>query len=69
MLLFLDVKYCLSSSLDTETQSRLSLALADNGATRVPLEEATHVITNSIQFEGWQTVADGVFVVTVRVYR
>jgi hypothetical protein len=67
MLLFLDVKYYLSPSLPQELQSKLSIALADDGATRVPLDEASHVITNSNQFEGWETVADTVLIVTVRV--
>lgn len=66
MSIFSRVKYHLSPSLPPELQSNLSYALEANGATKVALGKATHIITDSNQFEGWQTVQDGVAVVTVR---
>ena len=65
MLIFSDVKYFLSPSLPSKLQSQLHLVLDDNGATQVPLDKATHVVTNPSQFEGWETISKHVAVVTV----
>jgi hypothetical protein len=66
MSLFADVNYHLSLSLPQELRTHLTHVLNGHGATAGTLEDATHIITNSNQFEQWQTVSDGVFVVTVR---
>lgn len=65
MGLFSDVAYILSSSLSVVDQKQLSANLDANGATRSPLEDATHIITNSLEFEGWQNAPKNAEVVTV----
>ncbi|THV02405.1 hypothetical protein K435DRAFT_717243 [Dendrothele bispora CBS 962.96] len=65
MLLFENVKYHLSESLSSEAVARLAHVLNTNGATRAQsLQDATHVITNSNRFEGWQNIPDTITVVT-----
>jgi hypothetical protein len=66
MMLFLQVKYYLSSSLPLERRNELSHVLDSNGAEKAnSLQEATHIITKSHRFEGWQDVGDHASVVTV----
>jgi hypothetical protein len=66
MLLFHQVIYHLSSSLPLERQIELSHVLDSNGAESAKtLDEATHIITNSHRFEGWQDIGETVSVVTV----
>lgn len=62
---FTDVAYTLSSSLGVDDQNRLSTILDANGASRRPLEDATHIITNTLEFEGWESVPKSAEVVTV----
>ncbi|KZT24310.1 hypothetical protein NEOLEDRAFT_1242555 [Neolentinus lepideus HHB14362 ss-1] len=64
MHLFGDVYYFLPLCLSTSRREELTIVLDANGATAVDLDQATHVITNSHNFEGWQTVAGDVAVVS-----
>lgn len=66
MPIFDEVLYHLASSFSPQRKAELSNVLEANGASPEPLSTATHVITNSNRFEGWQSVGDDVAVVTVR---
>lgn len=69
MSLFLNVKYHLASSLPPDRQSQISHVLDSNGATVAEsVTDATHIITDSIKFEGWREVTTAA-IVTVRVQR
>lgn len=65
MHLFSNVKYHLSSSLSPDEQTILTALLDANGATKDTIQNATHIITDSLEFDGWQSVGDEVEVVTV----
>ena len=67
MGLFSGVAYTLSSSLHSEDQKKLSGSLDANGATPSPLEDATHIVTDTLEFEGWQS-APKAEVITVGHY-
>lgn len=69
MHLFSNVQYHLSSSLSLDDQKALATLLDANGAVNDTLQHATHVITNSLEFDGWHSVADDVAVVTVSISR
>ena len=65
-MIFNGVSYHLSSSLPPSRAQELDVVLINNGATPADsLATATHVVTNSNQFEGWQNVAENTLVVTV----
>ncbi|KAJ7188855.1 hypothetical protein C8R46DRAFT_877027 [Mycena filopes] len=64
-MIFRGVKYYLPSNLTEDRRSKLGRILEENHATRADsLYEATHVITNSETFEGWQEVGAETVVVT-----
>ena len=65
MGIFSDVAYTLSSSLRVNDQKHLSDILDLNGATRSPLEDVTHIISDTPEFEGWQSAPENAEVVTV----
>jgi len=65
MGIFSDVAYTLSSSLRANDQEHLSDILDSNGATRSSLEDATHIISDTPEFEGWQSAPDNTEVVIV----
>jgi len=65
MGIFSDVAYTLSSSLRVNDQKHLSDILDANGATRSSLEDATHIISDTPEFEGWQSAPENAEVVTV----
>lgn len=65
MGLFSEIKYTLSSSLRADDQKSLSANLDANGATRTCLEDATHIITDTLEFEGWQSTPTNAEVATV----
>lgn len=45
----------------------MTLALETDGATPSDsINDATHIITDSLNFEGWQETTDAVAIVTVR---
>jgi hypothetical protein len=67
-MIFNGVKYHLPSTLPHERQLELEYLLNQHKATRADsVFDATHVITNSETFEGWQEVQKkaGTSVVTV----
>ena len=64
MPIFTDVLYFVSPSLPEERHLEVSELLLANGGLGSALNEATHVITNTNRFEGWQTVREGVAIVT-----
>ncbi|TDL19364.1 hypothetical protein BD410DRAFT_792173 [Rickenella mellea] len=64
-MLFSDVNYHISSSLGFDQHAELSNILNPNGAVEAKsIPEATHIITNSTQFEGWQGVPTNAVVVS-----
>lgn len=65
MGIFSGVVYILSSSLRASDQEFLSGLLDANDATRSSLEDATHVISDTLEFEGWQSAPEKAEVVTV----
>jgi hypothetical protein len=66
MKIFAGVHYYLSPSLDEETSTQLGVLLDQHGAApKDALDGATHVITNSKLFEGWQDAPKDAAVVTV----
>ena len=65
MGIFSDIAYTLSSSLRSNDQEWLSEMLDANGATRNSLEEATHIVSDTPEFEGWQNAPKNAEVVTV----
>ena len=65
MGIFSGVAYTLSSSLRASDQKSLSELLDANGATRGPVEDATHIISDTLEFEGWQSASENAEVVTV----
>ena len=65
MGIFSDVTYTLSSSLRANDQKYLTDILDANGATRTSLEDATHIISDTPEFEGWQSAPDNAEVVIV----
>ena len=65
MGIFSDVAYTLSSSLRTNDQKHLSEILDANGATQSALKDATHIISDTLEFEGWQSAPENAEVVTV----
>ncbi|THH09395.1 hypothetical protein EW145_g2052 [Phellinidium pouzarii] len=63
-MLFSDVKYALSTSFPTHRLDELVKILDANGATKATVDEASHVITSTLQFEGREAVASNVNIVT-----
>ncbi|TFK48096.1 hypothetical protein OE88DRAFT_1685439 [Heliocybe sulcata] len=64
MHVFEDVYYFLAPSLSAQRRQELATVLDANGATPVDLDQATHVITNSNNFEGRQLVGEDAAVVS-----
>jgi hypothetical protein len=68
MQLFSSIRYYLSPTLTPEKREFLQYTLENNGAKAAgSLSEATHVVSNSDRFEGWQDVGGECVVVTVRI--
>ena len=55
-MLFSDVRYFLSTTFPSQRQQELQAILDANDAKQVSLTEATHVITDTPQFEGCELV-------------
>ncbi|RXW21707.1 hypothetical protein EST38_g4150 [Candolleomyces aberdarensis] len=65
MQLFSSIRYYLSPTLTPEKREFLQYTLDNNGARAAEsLSEATHVISNSDRFEGWQDLREETAVVT-----
>jgi hypothetical protein len=65
--IFADVRYYIAPTLAPELAGELARILNANGGTHVALEHATHVISNTDKYDGWQTAPDSTHVVTVGV--
>ncbi|KAL5518345.1 ESC4 [Sanghuangporus vaninii] len=63
-MLFNGVRYSISPTLAPKRQIELSKLLDANGATLVDFPDATHVISNTLQFEGRELVSKGVQIIT-----
>lgn len=64
MAIFDGVQYAIASALSNDTQRDISNLLNANGAVEVPVQQATHVITPTLEFEGARTVAETCVLVT-----
>jgi mediator of DNA damage checkpoint protein 1 len=65
--IFSDIKYHLPSSWPGPRRNDLiKLIEANGGSPANDILDATHVVTNTHQFERWREVPEGVAVVTVR---
>ncbi|KAF7361822.1 hypothetical protein MVEN_00526500 [Mycena venus] len=63
--LFRGVKHYLPETLPQERRSQLTHAIESNGGeTAETIDSATHIITNSHRFQGWQDVPEGVKIVS-----
>jgi hypothetical protein len=67
MSLFDGVRFFCTSALSDKRRADLTLFLEHNGARPVPLEEATHIITLSLDYEGQDGAKEGSVTVTVRL--
>ncbi|KAH8111185.1 hypothetical protein DFH11DRAFT_1859545 [Phellopilus nigrolimitatus] len=63
-MLFTNIKYTLSSTFPLHRRDELAKILDANGASQVDLAQATYVITDTVHFEGHETVLDNITVVT-----
>ena len=69
MPLFENVSYHLSQSLAEHIRLEISRILDSNAGTRVPIDLATHILSDTIEYEGCDTHREGVVCVTVRSSR
>jgi hypothetical protein len=67
MSIFDGIKFFCTSTLSEKRKADLTLLLVHNGAQPVPLEEATHIITLSLDYEGQDNAKKGSFTITVRL--
>jgi BRCA1-like protein len=67
MSLFDGVTFYCTSTLSDKRKTDLTLLLEHNGARRVPLGEATHIITLSLDYEGQDGTKEGSVTITVRL--
>jgi hypothetical protein len=67
MSLFDGVTFFCTSTLSDKRKTELTLVLEHNGARPVLLEEATHIITLSLDYEGQDSAKEGSVTVTVRL--
>lgn len=65
-MIFSGVQYFVSPSFPNARQEELSRFLDANGGSGVAIEDATHIITNTLQFAGEALSKDDARVVTVR---
>ena len=66
MPLFENISYHLSQSLAEQTRLEISRILDSNGAIEVPIGLATHILSDTIEFEGCDNLRRGIPCVTVR---
>ncbi len=66
MPIFDGIKFFCTSTLSDNRRLDLTSSLEQNGAESVPLEEATHIITRSLDYEGEDRAKEGSVTVTVR---
>lgn len=66
MPIFDGIKFFCTSNFSENRRLDLTSSLERNGAESVPLEEATHIITLSLDYEGQDRAKGGSVTVTVR---
>ena len=66
MPIFEGIKFFCTSTLSENRRLDLATSLESNGAESVPLEEATHIITLALDYEGQDRAKSGSVTVTVR---
>jgi len=67
MSIFEGVKFFCTSTLADQRKADLTLLLKHNGAQPVPLREATHIITRSLDYDGQDNANEGSAAVTVHL--
>ena len=67
MSIFDGIKFFCTSTLADQRKADLTLLLEHNGAQPVPLREATHIITRSLDYEGQDNANEGSAAVTVHL--
>jgi hypothetical protein len=67
MSIFDSVKFFCTSTLADQRKADLTLLLKHNGAQPVPLREATHIITRSLDYDGQDNAIEGSATVTVNL--
>ena len=65
-MIFTGVKYFISPSLSVGRRDELSNFLDANGGSSVPVQDASHVITDTLQFDGEADAPEDVKITTVR---
>jgi hypothetical protein len=65
--MFEGIKFFCTSSLSENRRLDLTTSLESNGARSVPLGEATHIITLTLDYEGQDRAKGGSVTVTVRL--
>jgi len=68
MSIFEGVKFFCTSTLADQRKADLTLLLKHNGAQPVPLREATHIITRSLDYDGQDNATEGSAAVTVHPF-
>lgn len=66
MPIFEGIKFFCTSTLSENRRLDLTTSLESNGAESVPLEDATHIITLALDYEGQDRAKGGSVTVTVR---
>lgn len=69
MSIFEGVKFFCASTLADQRKSDLTHFLKHNGAQLVPLQEATHIITRSLDYDGQDNANEGSVAITVHPSR
>ena len=64
-MLFQDIKFYITPSFPPQRLDTLVGYLSSNGAEKSAIEDASHVIADSIRFEGSANVKEGAAVVSV----
>jgi hypothetical protein len=64
MAIFDGVQYAIASAISNNEQRDISNLLNANGAVEVLIQQATHIITPTLEFEGARNVSDSCVLVT-----
>ena len=66
-MLFSNIKFHLTPSFPPQRVDALTKFLTSNGAEKVAIEEASHIVADSLKFEGRASAKEGVVVVSVSI--
>ena len=66
--IFANVKFTIASSIPPEKRRALVSCIKANGGVEAPINEASHIITNSDVFDGWKSVSPEASVVSVSAF-